>query len=182
MRGKLRVGRKKQVLQIKPLFMWRHFLLTSAAHLNHWSYGFSKCSQVAFGSSFVRQFWGTGRDLVIVQAVTRRFFTSEDTIWYQGSPCEFCSGQGTSRRSLCPRHRLFRVVVLPKTLLVAMRVETETANPQNINTPHRKKGNVEGVERKRGDRKKRVVSQTSCSTSCPVFTLVSLCSSYIFVA
>jgi hypothetical protein len=53
-------------------------------------------------------------------------------------------------------------------LLVGMRVETETANPQNINTPHEKKEKVEGVERKRGDRKKLVVSQTGCSTSCSV--------------
>lgn len=182
MRGKLRVGRKKQVLQIKPLFMWRH-LLTSAARLNHWSYGFSKCSQVTFGSSVVRQFCGMGRDRVVVQAVCRRFFTSEDRIWYQGSPCEFCSGQGTSRSRLRPRHRLFLVVVLPKMILVGMRVETETANPQNINTPHRQKEKVEGEERKRGDRKKkRVVPQTSCSTSCSVFKLASLCSSCIFVA
>jgi hypothetical protein len=34
-------------------------------------------------------------------------------------------------------------------LLVGLRLETlEAANPQNINTPHRKKEKVEGEERK----------------------------------
>jgi hypothetical protein len=40
--------------------------------------------------------------------------------------------------------------------------------------PHRRKVKVEGVERNRGDRKKRVASRTSCSTSCSDCTLVSL--------
>lgn len=169
MRGKLRVGRKKQVLQIKPLFMWRHFLLTSAAHLNQWSSGFSECSQFTFGSSFVKQFWNMGRDRVIVQAVSCRFLTSEDGIWYHGSPCEFWSGQGTRRGRVCSRHRLFIVVVLSMTLLVGLRVETlETANPQNINTPDRKKEKVEDKERKGGNRKK-ACNISSCSTSCSVF-------------
>jgi hypothetical protein len=47
----------------------------------------------------------------------------------------------------------------------------EAANPQNINTPHRKKEKVEGEERKWGNRKSSSIS--SCSTSFSVFTLVS---------
>ena len=101
-----------------------------------------------------------GRGRAIVQAVSRRFLTSEGGVWYQGSPCELCDGQGARRVHICQRLRPFLVNCHSTE---ARQMESgrigDGNSTEHKHTPQKEK-KVEGLQRKREDRQKRMASQT----------------------